>query len=497
MRKALLATLLFAALARAAAWAAPNASPTRKLPPHETLANGLEVIVVENDAVPLATVCVAFRGGASAQVPETAGLFHLYEHMLFDGNEKYPAQADFIAALNRLGVSNWNGATGTEYINYYITLPSEKLAGGIEFWSWAIKRPVFDEGKLEREKQVVINEIRGYHTDPNHIADEGLESRMFADFPWRKNIDGPEETIRGATIRQLEDIRAKYYIPRNTALLVGGAVSAKEVFALAEKYFGDWKGGPAPVIGDPPHGELPAGIALVYPDEDYYQGLAQAQFRWRGPDVLRQTADSYAADVFTLLLSSPVGRFKADLMKSGLGLYDPEAIGFSYPTSRDGGAFAFSAYLVAKEGAKEGNILDRAQALRKFLVSELAEIARDPAAYFGAEALGKAKEKLIDQNLLSEEVAQSFVTASLTFWWSVATTDYFFGYEDNCRKVSWTDISRLLSRYLIDAPSAALVRIRADAYASDPAAAEREKALGYAEIGPDNAFWWQRKGGKE
>jgi zinc protease len=492
MRKALTAALFLAALATFNAWASPAAGKARI--PHKILANGLEVIVVENDAVPLATVCVAFRGGASAQVPETAGLFHLYEHMLFDGNEKYRTQADFMAALKRLGVSNWNGATGPEYINYYITLPSEKLAEGIEFWSWAVKKPVFDESKLEREKQVVINEIRGYHVDPAHIADEGLESRMFADYPWRKNIDGPEETIQGATIAQLEKMRATYYIPRNTALLVGGDVSAKEVFALAEKYFGDWKGGAAPVVGEPPHGGLPAGVALVYPDEDYYQGIAQAQIRWRGPDVLRQTADSYAADVFAFLLSSPVGRFKSALMKSGLGLYDPEYIDFSYPTSRDGGEFRFSSLLVAKEGAKEGNILDRNEALRAFVASELAEIARDPAAYFGPGALEKAKAKLIDQNLLSGEVASSFVTSSLTFWWSVASTDYFFGYEENCRKVGWSDVSSLVKRYLLGPPSATLLRIRADAYASDQGAAEREKALGYSEIGSDNAFWWQRKG---
>jgi zinc protease len=471
-------------------WAKPL--QVGRAPPHTMLANGLEVFVVENHAVPLATVCVAFRGGASAQTPETAGLFHLYEHMLFDGNEKYPTQAAFMAALKRMGVANWNGGTGTQYVNYFITVPSDKLAEGVEFWSWAVKKPVFDADKLEREKQVVINEIRGYHTDPGHIADEGLESRVFSAFPWRKNIDGPEETIQGATIKQLEAIRGGYYIPRNAALLIGGDVEAREVFALADKYFGDWKGGEGPVIGEPPQGPVPKGLALVYPDDDYYQGVANAQIRWRGPDVLRQTADTYASDVLIFLLSSPVGRFKTDLMKSGLDLYDPEYISFNYPTSRDGGDYQFSAYLVAQDPLKEGNILDRTEALRKALKDEFALIAQDPAAYFGEGELDKAKAKLIDQNLLSEEVASSFVTDSLTFWWSVATTDYFFGYEENCRKVSWEDISGLIGRYLADSPSAAELRIRSDTYAADPSAAEREKALGYLEIGRDNAFWWQR-----
>jgi zinc protease len=382
--------------------------------------------------------------------------------------------------------------TGSESINYYISLPSEKLSAGIEFWSWAVKKPVFDEQKLEREKEVVISEIRGYHTDPGQIAENALESRMFTVAPWRKNVDGPEDTVKNATVAQLEDMRSRFYIPRNTALLVGGDVKPSEVFALAEKWFGDWTGGPAPVIGEPAQGPLPAGIALVYPDDNFYPGVAQVQYRWRGPDVLRQTKDTYTSDVFLFLLSSPVGKFKTDLMNAGLDLYDPEYIGFNYPTSRDGGNYQFGAYLMSKDPAKQGNILDRSEKLRAVLKDEFALIVKDPAAYFGSGELDKAKAKLIDQNLLSEEVASSFVTGGLTFWWSVATTDYFFGYEDNCRKVSWDDISDLIKRYLSDAPSAAEVRIRSDAYSADPKAAEREKALGYLEIGPDNAFWWQK-----
>jgi zinc protease len=489
MKKAILAALALTACASLSLQAAP--SPSR-VPPHKTLSNGLEVFVVENHAVPLATVCVAFRGGASAQTPETAGLFHLYEHMLFDGNEKYPSQAAFMAALNKLGVANWNGGTGVQSINYYVTLPSDKLGEGIEFWSWAVKKPVFDAGKLEREKGVVLNEIRGYHTDPGHIADEALESRVFSAYPWRKNIDGPEATIQGATVDQLESMRSGYYIPRNAALLVGGDVKPEAVFALAEKHFGDWKGGAAPVIGEPPQGPAPEGVRLVYPDDDFYQGVAEAQVRWRGPDVLAQTKDTYTSDVFLFLLSSPVGKFKSDLMGSGVGLYDPEYIGFNYPTARDGGDYEFDAFLVAEDPAKEGNILDRAEALRAALKAEFELIAKDPAAYFGAEALELAKAKLIDQNLMDQEVASSFVTGSLTFWWSVATTDYFFGYEGNCRAVSWADISALIGRYLAASPSAAEIRIRSDAYAADPSCAEREKALGYSEIGADNAFWWQK-----
>ncbi|MDP3179897.1 MAG: pitrilysin family protein, partial [Spirochaetaceae bacterium] len=295
-RGAALAALFALLLATALA-----AAPDTGLVAHKTLANGLEVFVVENHAVPLATVCIVFRGGAVSHEAETAGLFHLYEHMLFDGNEKYPTQAAFTAAMNKMGVPNWNGATGTEYIYYYITVPSDKADEGVEFWSWAAKKPVFEAAKLEREKEVVLAEIRGYHVDPDQIAENALESRMFADHPWRKNIDGPEANVEGATIDQLQAMREAFYIPKNAALMLAGDLSPEEGFAMAEKHFGDWAGGDVPVIGEPPQGGLPEGVSLVFPDDDYYEGVANAQYRWRGPDVMRQTKDTYTADVLLFL----------------------------------------------------------------------------------------------------------------------------------------------------------------------------------------------------
>uniref|UniRef100_A0A7C3IHJ1 Insulinase family protein n=1 Tax=Gracilinema caldarium TaxID=215591 RepID=A0A7C3IHJ1_9SPIR len=465
---------------------------------HRVLSNGLEVFVTENHTVPLATVCVVFRGGASAQNPENAGIFHLYEHMLFAGNEKYPTQAAFTAALNRMGVPNWNGATGSQYINYYITVPSNRLAEGIEFWSWAVKKPVFNEEKLEKEKEVVINEIRGYHTDPDHIFQNALQSRVFYQFPWRKNIDGPEENVQKATAADLQQMREAYYIPKNTALMIAGDVRPEEAFKLAEQWFGDWQGGAAPIIAEPPQGPFPHNVKLAYADDTFYQGVSMVQFFWRGPDVLRQTKDTYTSDVLLFLLSSPVGRFKTALMEKGPGLYDERYIDFSYPTSRDGGTYGFTTYLrMGISGAP--SIISRTETLRQLVLEEFASIAKDPEAYFGKEELEKAKTKLIDQNLLSMEVASSFVTGTLTFWWSVATTDYFFSYEKNCKAVSFQDIQDLIQRYItgVDERSRPAV---ATAVRFSTADGWKEAGLqkditnfGYQNVSPETAFWWQQQ----
>jgi zinc protease len=477
---------LFLSLSPAALSAEPGQAA------HKVLGNGLEVFVVENHAVPLATICVAFRGGASAQTAETAGLFHLYEHMLFAANERYPNQAAFTAALNSLGVPSWNGSTGGEYINYYITVPSDKLAEGVEFWSWAVRRPAFDPAKLETEKGVVLNEIKGYHVDPDQVFENAIDSRAFPTLPWRKNIDGPERNIEGATVETLKAMQASSYIPRNTALLVGGDVTPEAAYAAAERFFGDWRGGPAPVIGEPPQPALPPDVRLAYKDPDFYEGVANLRVTWRGPDVTRQTRDTYAADVFLFLLSSPVGRFNKAIYDKAAGLYSQEYISFNYPTARDGGAFFFDTYLAIRNPDEEGPILDRAEALRTLVIEEFALIARDPEAYFGAAELAKAKRKLIDNNLLSMENPASFVTGTLVFWWAVASTDYFFGYEKECSAVSFADLKGLIEAYLLDKPTALAIRVSSKDAKKDAAWSERELALGFESVTPANAFWWMK-----
>ena len=462
---------------------------------HTTLPNGLEVFAVENRSVPLVTICVAFRGGASAQTPGTAGLFHLYEHMLFAGNAKFPTKETFNAALNAMGTTSWNGATGTEFINYHITVPSDRLAEGMDFWAQAVRSPVFDPATLETEKLVVLNEIRGYHADPARIAANALESRMFADFPWRKNVDGPEKNIESAAVATLKAMQASFYIPGNMALMIGGDCGLGEAFALAEELFGGWKGTPAPLLGEPPHGPIPPDIRLIATDELFYRGIAQVQFRWRGPDVLRQTADTYASDVLLFLLSSPVGRFKTEIMRKVPKLYDAEYIDFSYPTARDGGNFIFSTYMLIEKPAAEGAILDRVEGLRKAVLEEFSLLAADPQAYFGSGELEKAKTKLIDQNIYAMESAQRFVTDTLTFWWSTATADYFFAYEDNCRKVTWNDITALAESYLSGPPAqpaATLIRIRTSTFGTDTRMGAKIQEHGYERVNADNAFWWQK-----
>src|SRR5688500_65391 len=123
-----------------------------KIIKRKVLANGLEVIVVENHGVPLATIEVDVKNGSFTQSPEFAGLAHMYEHMFFRSNTKYSQPESFVGRAGDLGAV-FNGTTREEVVNYYLTVPSDSVSAGISFLSSALLAPLFRQEELERERQ--------------------------------------------------------------------------------------------------------------------------------------------------------------------------------------------------------------------------------------------------------------------------------------------------------------------------------------------------------
>src|SRR5215208_3499612 len=108
----------------------------------DTLPNGLEIIVVENHGVPLATIEAVARNGSFTQSPTYEGLSHLYEHMFFKSNATYPLPEQFVARASELGAV-FNGTTQEERVNYYLTVPSDSTMPAMAFLASALRSPLF------------------------------------------------------------------------------------------------------------------------------------------------------------------------------------------------------------------------------------------------------------------------------------------------------------------------------------------------------------------
>src|SRR6059058_2037208 len=206
----------------------------------EKLSNGLEVVVIENSKVPLATIEIAVKNGAYTEGPEYSGLSHLFEHMFFKANKDYPDQEKFIKRTKELGAI-WNGTTGFERVNYFFTFDKDSLDAGLKFMNAAIRFPIYREEDMQKERPVVDGEFQRGESDPGFQLWLETNKRVWGDRFTRKNPIGDHQVINTATPAKMMIIKDKYYVPNNSMLVICGDVKPDQAFAMAKRIYGDWK----------------------------------------------------------------------------------------------------------------------------------------------------------------------------------------------------------------------------------------------------------------
>jgi zinc protease len=419
-------------LAPAAAGAQSRAE-IEKILQRRVLPNGLEVIVIENHGVPLATIEIDVKNGSYTQTPEYAGLAHMYEHMFFKANAKYPEPDQFTDRAAELGAS-FNGTTSEERVNYYMHLPADSLAGGMEFMAAALRTPAFRQDELERERQVVLGEYDRAESSPFFGLTTDVTKQVYPGQWSRKNTIGDREVIRTVTPAKMREIQRRYYVPNNAALVVTGDVTPAKVFALAEQYYGDWAKGADPFAADPipPIPPIARSEAVIAPAP---VSAVTVLIQWQGPSVGKDPASTYAADVFSDALNQATSGFQRRLVDSGLF----ESVGLNYYTLNQVGPITISGQTSPEK-------------LRRALAALDEEIAKfDDPGYFTSAQLSEVKALRTVSSAFGVE-RTSGLTHTVGFWWSVANLDYFMGYNDNMAKQTPADLKRYAGRYIAGKP---------------------------------------------
>jgi zinc protease len=404
-----------------------------KIIQRKVLPNGLEVIVVENHGVPLATIEVDVKNGSFTQTPEYAGLAHMYEHMFFRANAKYPDPESFVGRAGDLGAV-FNGTTAEERVNYYLTVSADSMEAGVKFLSAALIAPLFRQDELERERQVVIGEYDRNESSPFFQLNREMDKLLYPGNFSRKNIIGDRQVILTTTPEKMRTIQRRYYIPNNSVLIVSGDVNPTQVFAVAERELGKWQKGPDPFVADP----IPAIPALAKSDGVVVEadvGAVTVFLQWQGPSVGKDPKSTYAADVFSDVLNDPGSNFQQRLVDSGLW----QSVGVNYYTLNNVGPITISGQTSP-------------QNLRKALAALEAEIAKfnDPG-YFDSGELEAVKAHRAVTSAFDRERASGFAH-TLGFWWSVADLEYYMGYVDNMAHQTTADLRAYASKYIVGKP---------------------------------------------
>jgi zinc protease len=407
----------------------------------KVLANGLEVIVLEDHSVPIVTIELAVRNGSFTEPPELNGLSHLYEHMFFKANRAIENQEAYLQRIGQLGIA-YNGETREEVVEYYFSTTSPNLRAAMNFMRDATEFPTFKKDEFERERQVVIGEIDRNESEPTYYLNKEMNERLFYKYPSRKNPLGNRETVSTATTDMMRLIQGRYYVPNNSALVVTGDVQAEDVYRMAQEFFGDWAKREKdpfvefPMVEHPPL-QKSEGNVIKQPVTNVL-----VEIGWQGPSIGKDDAATYAADTFSFIMQQPDSRFQRNLVDTGL----VNGVAIGYYTQRNVGPI---------------NIIfqttpDKAQAALKAVYREVAHF--NDKDYYTDEQLESAKALLEADDLYSREKFDEYAK-TLGFWWSSTGIDYFRGYLANLRRTSRADISRYITTYIQGKPHVGLALI--------------------------------------
>jgi zinc protease len=206
----------------------------------ERLANGLTVIVHEDQSSPLVAINVLYKVGSKDEHEEMTGLTHLFEHLMFGGTSNVP---DFDEPIQLAGGEN-NAFTNADITNFYNLLPAENIEIGLWLEADRMTKLKLTKKAVETQKKVVIEEFKEtclnepYGDMWHHLSDMSYQKHAYK---W-PTIGKEINHIEKVDIEIANEFYDKFYGPHNAILVICGSVNYEKGFELANKWFGKLKG---------------------------------------------------------------------------------------------------------------------------------------------------------------------------------------------------------------------------------------------------------------
>lgn len=196
--------------------------------------NGLRLVYLHKDTV-VGHFGVNVLAGSRYEQAHEEGLAHFIEHSIFKGTEKRRA-FHILSRLDAVG-GELNAYTAKEEIVIYASFTNAYLQRAVELISDITFHSTFPEKELEKEKEVVLDELNSYLDSPGDRIFDDFEAHLFKGHPLGGNILGTEESVRSFTKQHLQDYISRFFTLRNMVVSYVGSEPLKKVKYLVEKYF--------------------------------------------------------------------------------------------------------------------------------------------------------------------------------------------------------------------------------------------------------------------
>jgi predicted Zn-dependent peptidase len=349
---------------------------------------GLKLITIPVPGVKSVTALLLVRAGTRHEKPETNGISHFLEHMVFKGTLKYPTALDISTAVDELG-AEFNAFTGKEYTGFYVKSAAQHVERAVDVVCQLVFGPKLAKKDLEVERGVILEEIRMYEDQPMAKVGKEFETLLYSNTALGWETVGKPENIRSLAVSDFVAYRNSLYQPSRMVLALAGNPEA---------------------VGNREAGK----IIKTYLDKvNQVEGPKEERFIFHQPTpalrlVEKKTEQAHLCLGVRAYAKGDKRRYAAAVLAGLLGggmssrLFQEirEKRGLAYYVKADVQAYTDNGYLVMQAGTEPKNV-------REVIQVALQEFAKISAGRFMNSELTKAKEYLKGQFILSLEDSQA------------------------------------------------------------------------------------------
>jgi predicted Zn-dependent peptidase len=202
----------------------------------DTLSNGIRVVSETLPKSRSVSIGVWVKVGSRHEPPEFGGISHFIEHLFFKGTQKRTAK-DIAIEMDSIG-GEMNAFTSQETTTYYVKIVDEHLPVAIDLLSDILLGSRFDPLEMEKERKVILEEIKGVEDTPDDYIHELFTSTVWPDNPLGSPILGTRETIKGLKHKDIISYIDSYYSPREIVISVAGNFEHARLVELLNTSFG-------------------------------------------------------------------------------------------------------------------------------------------------------------------------------------------------------------------------------------------------------------------
>ena len=381
----------------------------------KVLPNGM-TILFEKRNLPVVSVAFAVRAGGINESMEEKGISHFIEHMFFKGTPTRNSRQ--IAEEIEKNGGDMNGGTDDSVVFYHCKMPSKHLNIALDVFTDMLKNPLFDKKELEKERKVILEEIKMRKDVPRVYVSDKIKDFLY-EGSFGPMLIGTPETLEKMNREVLVSKFKQFYQPNNLILCVVGDADFEEVVDFAEKNFGSEKG------------KVPEFEIKLKNEErvEERKGIDQANLVFAYHVPFGEDKKSSAAKVLSTLMAGGMSsRLFSEIREKRNLAY---AIKGGYEITKD---FGYNYIYV-------GTMKENVEKVKKLILEEFAKVAKE----LDEKELNEVKEQMVGNYHIGMEDSQAQMI-NLLYSEIDGDAKKFYDFEKNIRAVRLEDVKELAGK---------------------------------------------------